>query len=206
MRQTPTIAEVVIGPDSAGLLMTADEFDAMEDCDDNYRVELVNGVLVVTSIPLPQETGPNDLLGYFLIAYQVGHPHGRALDLSLPQQYVRTPTSRRLADRLIWAGLGRTPNLKRDVANIAVEFVSADRRSQQHDYVDKLKEYMAAGIREYWIIDRFRRTLTVYHNRPKQPRQQVVQEKDTYVSARLPGFEVPLAKLLEVADRLAEAE
>jgi Uma2 family endonuclease len=98
------------------------------------------------------------------------------------------------------------PHLKRDVPTIAVEFVSAGRRSQQRDYVDTLKEYMAAGIREYWIIDRFRRTLTVIHNRPKRPRQQVVREKEKYESPLLPGFVVPLAKLLEVADRLAEAE
>jgi Uma2 family endonuclease len=197
--------ELAIGPESAGLLMTPGEFDAIQEYDDNYHYELVNGVLIVLPIPLAQETGPNELLGILLYLYQTD-AKGRTLDLTLPQQYVNTDSGRRLADRLIWAGLGRTPNRKRDVPTIAVEFVSAGRRSQQRDYVDKLKEYMAAGIREYWIIDRFRRTLTVIHNRPKRPRQQVVREKETYESPLLPGFELPLAKLLEVADRLAEAE
>ena len=196
----------VLGPDSAGLLMSPEEFDAIEDYDENYRYELVNGVLVVHAIPLPQETGPVDLLGYYLRDYQQRHPRGHSLDFTLPQQYVRTPRSRRLADRVIWAGLGRLPSVRRDLPTIAVEFVSAGRRNQQRDYVDKRQEYMEVGIREYWIFDRFRRTLTVIHNRPEGEQEQVVAEHETYQSPLLPGFEVPLARLLEAADRMAELE
>jgi len=204
MRNATPEADVAVGPDSAGLLMTPEEFDAIEDYEENYRYELVNGVLVVLPLPLALVVGANEMLGFLLYQYQTAHPKGITLDLTLPQQYVRTGGARRLGARLIWAGLGRTSTLKRDVPTIAVEFVSAGR--QQRDYVDKLKEYMAAGIREYWIIDRFRRTLTVIHNRPKRPREQVIPEKERYESPLLPGFAVPLAKLLAVADRLAEAE
>ena len=38
--------------------MTPEEFDALEEYDENYRYELVHGVLVVTPIPLAEETGP----------------------------------------------------------------------------------------------------------------------------------------------------
>lgn len=198
--------DCALGPESGGLLMTPDEFDAIEDYDENYRYELVNGVLVVNPVPLPEETGPVDLLGYYLQDYQHRHPQGIVLSLTLPQQYVRTACSRRLADRLIWAGLGRVPSVRRDLPAIAVEFVSAGRRNQQRDYVDKRREYMAVGIREYWIFGRFRRTLTVIHNRPEGEQEQVVAEHETYQSPLLPGFEVPLARLLEAADRLAESE
>jgi Uma2 family endonuclease len=119
---------------------------------------------------------------------------------------VRTRTSRRPADRLIWAGLGRLPNIRRDRATIAVEFVSAGRRNQRRDYIDKRREYAEAGIPEYWIIDRFRRTMTVIRNLRKRQKEQVVAEGETYQSSLLPGFEVPLARLLEVADQLAESE
>src|SRR6516162_7504899 len=106
-----TVAEPLpLGPESAGLLMTPEEFDAIEDYDENYHYELVNGVLVVNPIPLPQETGPNDFLGYSLLHYQAYHPEGSTLDYTLPQQYVFTRKSRRLADRLIWTRLGRLPN------------------------------------------------------------------------------------------------
>ena len=100
--------------------MSPEEFDAVEDYDEDYRYELVRGVLVVTPIPLADETGPNELLGNLLYHYQRNHPQGSSLDDTLPQQYVRTDVGRRLADRLIWTGLGRIADTRRDVATIAV--------------------------------------------------------------------------------------
>jgi Uma2 family endonuclease len=206
MSTVPAEEEVVLGLESAGLLMTPEEFDAIEEYDENYTYELVNGVLVVNPIPLPQETGPNELLGYWLLDYQNHHPQGSALDYTLPQQYVRTPTSRRLADRLIWTGLGRMPNRRRDLPSIAVEFVSAGARNRRRDYVDKRQEYMEVGIAQYWIVDRFQRTMTVIHNKPSGQEEQVVSENEIYQSSLLPGFELPLAKLLEAADRAAQMD
>lgn len=206
MSTLPAEADIVLGLESAGVLMTPEEFDAIEEYDENYRYELVRGVLVVNPIPLPEETGPNELLAYLLLAYRESHPQGSALDGTLPQQYVRTRTSRRLADRLIWTGLGRVPSPRRDRPTIAVEFVSAGRRNRQRDYVDKRQEYLEAGITEYWIIDRFQRTLTVIHNRPAGPEEQVVAEPGTYQTPLLPGFELPLARLLTAADQQAQAE
>src|SRR6266516_1426349 len=131
MSAQPAEPMVVLGLESAGILMTPEEFDAIEEYDANYRYELVHGVLVVSPIPLPEETGPNELLGRFLLNYQEEHPQGAVLDGTLPQQYVRTRTSRRLADPLIGPGLGRPANPRRDLPTIAVEFVSAGRRNRR---------------------------------------------------------------------------
>jgi Uma2 family endonuclease len=198
--------ELALGLDSAGIIMTPEEFDAIEDYDENYRYELVRGVLVVTPIPLADETDPNELLGHFLFDYQNNHPKGPCVDCTLPQQYVRTDTGRRLADRLIWIGLGRLPDVRRDVATIAIEFVSAGRRNRQRDYVDKRLEYQDADIREYWIIDRFQRTLTVIQYATTPPKEIVIPENEKYQPALLPGFKVPLAALLAAADRWAQFE
>jgi Uma2 family endonuclease len=198
-------APPVLGLETAGILMTPEEFDAVEEYDECYRYELINGVLVVNPIPLAEETGPNELLGRWLLNYREDHPQGAALDYTLPQQYVRTGTSRRLADRLLWTGLGRLPNIRTDLPTIAVEFVSAGRRNRQRDYVEKRREYLAVGIKEYWIIDRFQRKMTVVCGGPAEPSEQVIAETETYHSPLLPGFELPLAPLLAAADRLAEA-
>jgi Uma2 family endonuclease len=123
----------------------------------------------------------------------------------MPQQYVNTRANRRLADRAIWAGLGRLPDLTQDLPTIVVEFVSRARRDRLRDYVDKRTEYMDAGIAEYWIIDRFRRTLTVVRNVSGSVQERVVAETETYQTPLLPGFELPLAHLLAVADRWAQA-
>ena len=54
---------LVLGPELAGTLMTPDEFDAVEECDELYCYELIHGVLVVTPPPAEGQRGPNDLLG-----------------------------------------------------------------------------------------------------------------------------------------------
>jgi hypothetical protein len=99
-------------PELAGIRLSPEEFDAVEECDDQYNYELVHGVLIVAPPPDVGERRPNDRLGYLLQSYQDHHPQGSALDLTLPEHLIRTPNSRRRADRVIWTGLGRTPNTR----------------------------------------------------------------------------------------------
>src|SRR5262249_52697151 len=63
----------------AGTLMTPEEFDAVEDYDENYRYELINGVLIVAPIASGEETGPNEELGRWLRNYREQHPQGSVL-------------------------------------------------------------------------------------------------------------------------------
>jgi Uma2 family endonuclease len=200
IEMTPTEIEppLVLGPELAGTLMTPQEFDAVEDCDDQWVYELIKGVLVVSPPPLEAERGPNEMLGHWLISYREYRRRGKMLDGTLPEQYVRTRGSRRRADRVIWAGLGRQPNVRKDRPTIVVEFVSAGKRSRRRDYLEKRKEYLAAGILEYWIVDRFRRIMTVY--RPRKP-EQIIQENEIYRPELLPGFVLSLSHLLAVADQ-----
>src|SRR5580704_17542493 len=110
---SPVLAEKpVLGLESAGALMTPQEFDAVQEWDESYRYELIHGVLVVAALPLPMETGPNETLGIWLTNYQM---QGGVLDGTLPEQIVRTPGSRRRANRLIWVGLGRYRNVKKEL-------------------------------------------------------------------------------------------
>jgi Uma2 family endonuclease len=150
----------------------------------------------VNPIPSEAEGDPNEELGHLLRLYRDQHPEGRSLDKTLTERYIRTHDSRRRADRVIWAGLGRRPDPKVDVPAIAVEFVSRSRRDWRRDYEEKRGEYLAIGVAEYWIIDRFRRTLTVYRLQD----EQVIHEAETYRTGLLPGFELPLAHLLALAD------
>ena len=104
---------------------------------------------------------------------------------------------------MIWTGLGRAPKVKRDLPTIAVEFVSKAKRDRRRDYVEKRDEYLALGIAEYWVIDRFRRILTVFQAATPE---LVVPEGETYRTPRLPGFELPIARLFAVADELEQDE
>jgi Uma2 family endonuclease len=192
-----------LGLRSAGMTMTPEEFDALEpeDFDDRYRYELIRGVLVVTPPAGNAEVDPNEELGYLLRSYQEHHPQGSALDVTLSQRTVPTTANRRRCDRAIWAGLGRLPDEEKDIPTIVVEFVSASRRDHRRDYEEKLRECLAAGVLEYWIIDRFRRIMTVNRKGPGGVVSQVIRETESYQTDLLPGFVLPLARLLAKADQ-----
>jgi len=196
-----TNAPPVLGPESAGMLLTPEEFDEVAEYDDRFRYELIRGVLVVSPIPAESKAAPNDELGAMLRQYQHEHPQGRVLDETLPERYVRTSSGRRRADRVIWTGLGRRPDPAVDVPAIAVEFVSASRRDRWRDYVEKRREYQEAGVVEHWIFDRFLRNMTIHRNSPEGTTEVVVTEQETYQTPMLPGFELPLSRLLAAADR-----
>jgi Uma2 family endonuclease len=192
---------IVFGLGLAGIHLAPEEFDAIEEVDREYRFELINGRLIVTPPPLEAERGPNEDLGRMLLNYRDFHPQGSALDDTLPEQTVITRTNRRRADRVIWAGLGRQPDPRVDLPSIVAEWVSESKRDWQRDYVEKNEEYRELGIAEYWIFDRFRRTLTVYRGTPDAPEELVIHEGETYRTPLLPGFELALSPLLAVADR-----
>lgn len=193
--------ELTLHPDLAGALITPEEFDAAEvDPDDGCRYELVHGVLVVTPMVSESEADANQLLGCLLRTYRKRCGQRPSLDATLPGRYVRTPESCRIVDRVIWAGLGRTPNPRADVPTIVVEFVSKGRRNRHRDYAQKRREYEAVGVREYWVIDRFERILTVFARRVSPSGERVVAENEVYSTELLPGFELPLARLLAAAD------
>ena len=120
-----TIAPAVLGPESAGMLLTPEEFDAVTDYDDQFRYELIRGVLVVTPIPAEAEAAPNDELGAILRKYRHENPQGGVIDETLPERYIRTSSGRRRADRVIWTGLGHRPDPAVDVPTIAIEFVTS---------------------------------------------------------------------------------
>lgn len=196
------------GPRDAGALMSLDEFENA-DFELGYRYELIHGVLIVTPPALEEERDANEELGRWLRNYQESHRQGKTLNLTLPEQNVRTIGQNRRCDRVIWAGLGRRPRsrgpiARRDVPTIIVEFPSSSAADRRRDYEEKKNEYRDIGVLEYWIIDRFRRLLTVYHRRGQRWVKKTVPEGETYRTPLLPGFELPLAKLLAISDQYQE--
>ncbi|MGC8643505.1 MAG: hypothetical protein ACP5XB_26915, partial [Isosphaeraceae bacterium] len=54
---------------------------------------------------------------------------------------------------------------------------------------------------QYWIIDRFRRIMIVYRKGLAGPTYELITEAQDYETDLLPGFVLPLKKLLQEADR-----
>ena len=191
-----------LGLRSSGLLMTPEEFDDLPDhvFTRHLRYELINGVLIVTPPPDNAEIDPNEELGHLVWYYKEYHPQGSIVDKVLSEQTIYATKNRRRADRAIWIGLGRVPDVEKDIPSVVVEFVSAKKRDHRRDYEEKRAEYLAIGVREYWIIDRFQRIMMVCLNRPEGVSTLVVKEAETYQTDLLPGFTLPIARLLARAD------
>jgi Uma2 family endonuclease len=199
-------ARIRLDRSSNGMLMTPEEFDAVTDYDDRFVYELIHGVVIVVPPPGEAERDPNEELGFLLRLYQHSHPQGSILDKTLAEQYIFLSNSRRRADRAIWVGLGRVPDTQIDVPAIVVEFVSKRKRDRMRDYEEKRREYLALGVSEYWIIDRFTQSLTVVKNTPGKPSELVVKSEESYQSPLLPGFDLPLKQLLKLADDWAASK
>lgn len=202
MATAPPLVRLHLGPNSAGMFLTAEEFD-LADFEPGVRYELINEVLVVTPAPSRKERDPNEELGRWLRNYQESHPEGAALDATLAEETVHTGDNRRRGDRAIWAGLGRLP-AEDEAPTIVVEFVSEGRANRKRDYETKRHEYRTAGVREYWIIDRALKTMTVITFTAKREKERVLKSTETYTTSFLPGFELRLSKLFALADRWSD--
>ena len=135
---TQEIPRLRLAPHSSGVLLTTAEFDGAE-FEEGWRYELIHGVLVVSPPPLRKERDPNEELGHWLRSYQETHPEGGAVDATFHEETVVTPTERRRADRVIYAGLGRDPR-EGEIPTVVVEFVSAGKRNLLRDYEEKREE------------------------------------------------------------------
>jgi Uma2 family endonuclease len=129
-----------IGLGAAGIRLTTAEFDAIRKSDDRFRYELIRGILVVGRLPSVAEGDANEELGRLLRNYGESCPLGSAHDATVAERYVYLSDSRRRADRLIWAGLGRLPDVETDIPTIVVEFVSRGKRDWIRDYEQKRDE------------------------------------------------------------------
>lgn len=196
------------GPGSAGLRMKPEEFDGIPASEfvRGYRYEVIDGVLVVTPPVVDAEADPNDELGHLLRAYLETHRAKRPFDQTRPERHVPGTPNRRSCDRAVWIGLDRLPDTLCDVPAIVTEFVSSGRRDAlRDDYEERREEYLAAGVKEFWIVDRFRRVMTIYKTkkagRSSTTTYDIVTEGQSYETKLLPGFTLPLSRLLEKADQ-----
>lgn len=87
-------------------------------------------------------------------------------------------------------------------ADLAIEVVSSSSRDRHRDHVEKVVEYAAAGILEYWIVDPQESKITVY-TLPEGAKQYaehgVFQPGETATSKLLEGFNVDVKACFDSA-------
>ena len=186
-----------------GVRMTPAAFDAITEYDARHEYELVNAVVIANPPPDDRRAALTDAICGFLWNYKSNHPDGAALDLTLPGRYVATSWGRRKADRVLWCGLGRTPDSNVDVPSVVVEIVSPRRRDRVRDYELKRDEYREAGALEYWLVDPRERSLTTFTAAGGWA-EATLGAGGALTTPLLPGFELPVNAPLAVADAVGD--
>jgi Uma2 family endonuclease len=204
-----TIAPLLrIGPADNGRVMTLEEFREAEE-EEGYRYELARGVLEVSEVP----NDPHGLIVWRLLSairdYEREHPRVvyRAGGGSEFRLWLPVLISGRNPD--VAVALYNTPRdwRGRRPPSLAFEVVSPGSEARERDYVIKRAEYLAYGLREYWIVDPMSKCVTVLIRDGDAWVEHVYREDQQARSLVLPGFVISVADLwTDVEDDQTDAE
>ena len=78
------------------------------------------------------------------------------------------------------------------IPDLVFEFVSKSRSDQERDYIHKRAEYFAVGVKEYVIVDRFKRSVLVLTRGATDFEERLLKTTDEYSTPLLPGLKVTL--------------
>lgn len=183
-----------LGPADAGRVLSRAEF-AAADYVEPFTYERVRGRLVVMSPVGPEHRGVSrpfrrELGGYWC-------DHRDVVDDVDPEGWVATSEDDdRIPDLCVYlAGPSSHLVVPQRVPDLIFEFVSGNRADQEHDYVFKRAEYEAIGVREYVVVDRFKREVLVLRLDGETYAETVLDATSEYETPLLPGLVVPLTEV-----------
>jgi Uma2 family endonuclease len=166
--------------------------------DTNHLVELADGFLEILPMPTIYHQFVVDYLYSELKIFLKGKNLGRALFAPLP---VRLGTKKYREPDVIFLKNDRLKDLHKqpEGADLVMEVVSEGEENRLRDLEVKRREYAAAGIAEYWIVDPQERRITVLTLDGQTYREHgVFAPGSAATSALLPGFSVQVEKVFTV--------
>ena len=188
----------MIGPQDHGRRMTLADYEFIKT-KEGHRYELNRGVVEVSKVPDPLHGCSIDQFYTVVALYRHKHPevwmcccapsHCKILiwdfeserhpDVSI---YLTPPPSNDAFTWRIW------------YPAIVVDVVSpySDRRDQP----EKREEFLAVGIKEYWILNLYTQEISVLINDGNHWRERILKSGDNYETRLLPGFQLKVADLL----------
>jgi Uma2 family endonuclease len=184
---------------------TEDEYLALEDrFGDQIRVELSEGTLEVLPVP----TEPHQLLILYFVrcldAFAQAHAPGVVLFSGIRVKLrIGQKTKFREPDVVYMAARHASRRHKEywEGADLVMEIVSGDRKDRLRDWKIKPRDYAAAGIPEYWVIDPDKKVIRVYTLRGRSYRRHGdFKPGDRATSMLLPGFGVAVNDVFAAAN------
>ncbi len=194
-----------IGPQDDGRRMRLKDFEHATG-QEGYLYELSRGVVTVMNVPKLRHALQVDATNDQFRSYRVANTEQIFLIAggSDCKILIAGYESERHPDLAIYL----TPPPEDDdvwptwIPDILIEIVS--RSSRKRDYVEKLEEYLAFGVREYWILDADREVMHVYTRSRGEWVKQVVRPPKVYRTPLLPGFEFRCAAVFGAAKKAKE--
>lgn len=175
--------------------MTEEEFDNWHD--ELVRGEWVNGEVITMSPANVEHLDLGAFIDRVMGLFVAEHNLGKVI----PELQVRLNLGKKIVRRVpdvVFITRERlnilTATYAEGAPDLVIEIVSPD--STKRDWREKLQEYEAAGVREYWVVDPLSKQVEVYALSAK--RYQVLPEKGGAVHSRvLPGFFLKQAWLFQ---------
>jgi Uma2 family endonuclease len=189
-----------IGPADHGRRMTLADFE-QADTQAGYLYELARGVIVVSDVPKRRHLLQVSELRRQLTAYELAHPgvidtlaSGNDCKIVLVDL-----ESERHPD---WGVYKNPPSDEEDlwstwIPDLVIEVVSPG--SEERDYVEKREEYLAFGVKEYWIVDADKQQVLVLRRSAGRWVERVLGPAETYQPGLLPGFQLNVAAIFQAA-------
>jgi Uma2 family endonuclease len=175
-------------------LLTAEEFEQL--LDNGKRYELIDGELreMAPTVNWHGEVEIN--LGTLLNVHVRAHGHGRVSCGEVLYIVRRNPDRVRPAD-IAFIRQERVPSLEARqhimevIPDLVVEILS--KSDTIEEISDKIDDWLGAGVRMLWIVDPFRRTVTIYQPGcdPMLLGAHGVLEGDPVI----PGFRCPVTEI-----------
>jgi len=172
--------------------------------DTGMLVEYMEGFIRV--LPMPNVL--HQLIVKLLFRLLDDHVSARGLGevLVAPLPVRITPDKYREPD-IVFLRPGRIPDIHGHPsgADLMVEVVSPGKENRDRDYVEKRREYAAASVAEYWIVDPLERKITVLTIDGKEYREHGVFDcGEIATSVLLPGFQVNTGEVFANRDNVVD--
>ncbi len=169
-------------------LMTIEDLDAMPD--DGNRYEIIEGELFVSRAPNLKHQRVSMNLAAAFIAYLDRNPIGEIL---ATPGVIFSNFNGVIPDLVFISHERRDEIASGDrvtgAPDLVIEIVSPGAENEKRDRVAKRQLYGKYGVKEYWVVDPYQRTIEIYLLQGQHlTLQATYTDKDELVSSVLPGF------------------
>jgi Uma2 family endonuclease len=194
-------AATKVGPADHGRKMSLADFDHA-DVQEGYLYELGRGVIVVSDVPKRRHLAQVLETRKQLTLYQLAYPNrihaicaGSECKLLIGRY-----ESERHPDLAVYKTL--LPEEDDDfwstwIPELVIEVISLG--SELRDYQEKREEYLAFGVREYWIFDADKEEMLVLQRVDGRWRERIVRPHDIYKTRLFPGLQFSCERVFQAA-------